>query len=535
MEDTERIIGHGTWYDKVAVEIIKKEHKLGRSLDLLRIESGVAASGIPHIGSFSEVTRNYAVSLALREQGYKTEFILFSDNKDGLRSVPAGMPKSLEKFIGFPVTDIPDPYRCHENYADHMISLLLEALDEAGVEYKLIKGSDAYTRGLLNEEIRLILENARRVGQIVKEETGQEKYLEALPYFPVCESCGRIYTTKAYKFLPDENKILYRCEGMEIKHKWLKGCGYEGEADYTKGEGKLAWKAGEFAARWRALGIRFEAYGKDIADSVRVNDRISREVLGYEPPMHVQYEMFLDKGGRKISKSKGNVFTPQVWFRYGSPQSMILLTLKRFIGTRSISVEDIPRYMDDLDELEDVYFGKKKIKEFKERAKLTGLYKYCWFMKPPKKPSIHVPYNLLVSLVRVAPENKKIQFVAEKLRKYGYLKSSPSEDLKKRIEYAMNWVRDFEETAEVKIELSEKEKRAILSLIDRLQLIGDPEIIQSSIFEIARANGIKPRRFFETLYMILLGTRFGPRLGPYLVDMGRANAIKILKRSIDFT
>ena len=115
------------------------------------------------------------------------------------------------------------------------------------------------------------------------------------------------------------------------------------------------------------------------------------------------------------------------------------------------------------------------------------------------------------------------------------LKSSPSEDLKKRIEYAMNWVRDFEETAEVKIELSEKEKRAILSLIDRLQLIGDPEVIQSSIFEIARANGIKPRRFFEILYIILLGTRFGPRLGPYLVDMGRANAIKILKRSIDFT
>ncbi|MCD6088910.1 lysine--tRNA ligase [Candidatus Bathyarchaeota archaeon] len=533
MKDAEKIIGHGTWYDKVAVEIIKRERKLGRSLDLLRVESGVAASGIPHIGSFSEVTRNYAVSLALREQGYKTEFILFSDNKDGLRSVPAGMPKSLEKFIGFPVTDIPDPFRCHESYADHMISLLLEALDEAGVEYKLIKGSDAYASGLLNEEIRMILENASRVGQIVKEETGQEKYLEVLPYFPVCESCGRIYTTKAYKFLPDENKVLYRCEGMEIKHRWLEGCGYEGEADYTKGEGKLAWKAGEFAARWKALGIRFEAYGKDIADSVRVNDRISREVLGYEPPMHVQYEMFLDKGGKKISKSKGNVFTPQVWFKYGSPQSMILLTLKRFVGTRSISVEDIPRYMDELDDLEDVYFGRKKVKDQKEKAKLTGLYKYCWFMKPPEKPSIHVPYNLLVSLVRVAPDGKEIQFVAEKLRRYGYLKNSPSEDLKKRIGYAMNWIRDFEETAEVKVELSEEEKKAILDLIDRLQSVEDSEVIQSSIFEIARANGIKPRRFFEVLYMILLGTRFGPRLGPYLVDMGRTNAIKILKRSID--
>jgi len=533
MRKTENIIGHGTWYDKTAVEIIERERKLGRDLSLLRVESGVAASGIPHIGSFSEVTRNYAIALALKEQGFETEFILFSDNKDGLRSVPAGLPSSLKKFIGFPVTDIPDPFRCHESYGDHMVSLLLDALDEAGVEYTLIKGSDAYAQGLLNKEIRLLLENAKRVGQIVKEETGQEKYLEVLPYFPVCESCGRIYTTKAYRFLPDENKVLYRCEGMEIKHKWLEGCGYEGEADYTKGEGKLAWKAGEFAARWRALDIRFEAYGKDIADSVRVNDRICREVLGHEPPMHVQYEMFLDKGGKKISKSKGNVFTPQLWFRYGSPQSMILLTLKRFVGTRSISIDDIPRYMDELDELEDVYFGKRKIKDPKEQAKLAGLYKYCWFMNPPEKPSIHVPYNLLVCLARVAPKGSEIQFITEKLWEYRYLRNTPTPDLERRVKYALNWVRDFEETTQTAIELNSKERNAIKQLIEKLQSTEDPNVIQSSIFEIARINGIKPKRFFQILYMILLGTSFGPRLGPYLIDMGRENAIKMLERILN--
>ena len=532
MRRQERIIGHGTWYDKTAVEIIERERRLGRDLSLIRVESGVAASGIPHIGSFSEVTRNYAVSLAVEEQGYKAEFILFSDNKDGLRSVPAGLPESLERYIGFPVTEIPDPFRCHESYGDHMVSLLLEALDEAGIEYTLIKGADAYAQGLLNEEIRLLLENARRVGQIVKEETGQEKYLEALPYFPVCGSCGRIYTTKAYRFLPDEDKVLYRCEGMEIKHKWLEGCGYEGEADYTRGEGKLSWKAGEFAARWRALKIRFEAYGKDIADSVRVNDRISREILGYEPPMHAQYEMFLDRGGRKISKSKGNVFTPQLWFRYGSPQSMILLTLKRFIGTRSISVDDIPRYMDELDELEDVYFGRKKLRDPKEEAKLKGLYEYCWFMNPPRRPRIHVPYNLLVSLVKVAPEGAELRFVAEKLREYRYLRNSLTPDLERRIRYALNWVKDFEEAAGITVEISGREKEAVAQLIERIRTIDDPEALQSSIFEIARDNGIKPRDFFRTLYLILLGVDSGPRLGPYLLDMGKENAIEKLERSV---
>ncbi|RLF92246.1 lysine--tRNA ligase, partial [Thermococci archaeon] len=100
MRKEEEIIGHGTWYDKIAAEIIERERKLGRSLDVINVESGVAASGIPHIGSFSEVTRNYAVSLAIKEQGYETRFILFSDNKDGLRSVPAGMPDSLKKYLG---------------------------------------------------------------------------------------------------------------------------------------------------------------------------------------------------------------------------------------------------------------------------------------------------------------------------------------------------------------------------------------------------------------------------------------------------
>ena len=528
----EEIIGHGTWYDKVALDIIERERRLGRPLDLIKVESGVAASGIPHIGSLSEVTRNYAVSLAIKEQKYNSEFIVFSDNKDGLRSVPAGLPKSLEKYIGFPVADVPDPFKCHESYGEHMVSLLLDALDKSGVNYNLLKGAEVYEKGLLNKEIRILLENTESIGEIVKEETGQEKYLEALPYFPICKSCGRIYTTKAYKFIPDESKVLYVCEGMEIKRRWLEGCGYEGETDYTKGEGKLSWKAGEFAARWHALGIRFEAYGKDIADSVRVNDRISREILGYEPPMHVQYEMYLDKGGKKISKSVGNVFTPQVWFRYGSPQSMVLLTLKRFVGTRNISVVDIPRYMDELDELEDIYFGRKKVPDQMEKAKLTGLFKYCWYMKMPSGPSVHVPYNLLVSLAKVAPKSSEASFIIEKLKEYGYLKETAQTDLEKRVQYALNWARDFKETSETIVELSPHEKTAIKQLIQKLQTTDDTGIIQAEIFEISRRNNLNTKEFFETLYTILFGTFSGPRLGPYLIDMGKDNAIKTLEKSL---
>ena len=531
---SEKTIGRGTWYDKMAAKIIERERKIGRSLGLVRTEMGLGASGFPHIGSLGDAVRSYAVTLALREQGDCSELVAYCDDKDGLRKVPAGLPSSLEKYLGFPVTSIPDPYGCHESYGRHMSSLLLDALDKCGIEYCYMSAKEAYDSGVLNEEIRTLLLNAKKVGEIVKEEVGQERYTEVLPYFAVCGSCGRLYTTKVSEFLPEEGKVLYACEGMEIKGRWIEGCGFKGEADVTKGEGKLTWK-GEFAARWKALDIRFEAFGKDIADSVRINDRICREILCHEPPAHAKYEMFLDKSGRKISKSTGNVFTPQVWFRYGSPQSLLLLMLKRFVGTRTLDASDIPSYMNELDCLEDVYFGRKSAKDSRELTKIRGLYEYVWSLKPPKKTTVHVPYNLLTFLAKMAPSGNELVFIAEKLQGYGYLSKDQmlDEDLRKRVGFASNWIKDFEEIKETTVSLTDEEKVAIAELIDVLKIEETADKLQNAIFNAAKKNGVQPGSFFKTLYAILLGASQGPKLGPYLLAMGKQNVIEALRRALD--
>jgi lysyl-tRNA synthetase class 1 len=528
-----RIIGRGTWYDKMAARVIERERKLGRNLGLIRTEMGLGASGFPHIGSLGDASRSFAMTLALREQGYRSELIAFCDDRDGLRRVPAGLPASLEKYLGFPVTDIPDPLHCHESYGRHMSSLLLDAMDRCDIEYRYMSAKEVYEKGLLKKEVSLLLENAQKVGEIVKEEVGQERYKEVLPYFAVCDNCGRLYTTKALKHLPKENKVLYSCEGMEIRGKWIIGCGHRGEESLEKGRGKLTWK-GDFAARWRALDIRFEAYGKDIADSVRINDRICREVLCYEPPMHAQYEMFLDKSGKKISKSTGNVFTPQVWFRYGSPQSLLLLMLKRFVGTRTLSVSDIPSYMNELDSLEDVYFGKRSVKDEDELTKMRGLYEYCWVLKPPKNPSVHPPYNLLTFLAKMAPQARRDEFIAEKLRDYGYLEKGQTvnDELRKRVEFAFNWIKDFEEIKETEVSLSTEERHAVEELVQMLKVEDEPERIQNAIFSVAKNHDLQLGAFFRILYMILIGVPQGPRLGPYLVAMGKQNVIKALQRTL---
>ncbi len=68
-----KIIGKGTWIDKIAHDLISREHKLDRNTNLIRVESGLGASGIPHIGSMGDAARAYGVTLALQNLGYKSE------------------------------------------------------------------------------------------------------------------------------------------------------------------------------------------------------------------------------------------------------------------------------------------------------------------------------------------------------------------------------------------------------------------------------------------------------------------------------
>ncbi|MDX1533199.1 MAG: lysine--tRNA ligase, partial [Nitrosopumilaceae archaeon] len=262
MADNE-IIGKGTWIDKLAHELLEREKSLGRSLDLIKVESGLGASGVPHIGSLGDAVRAYGVKLALENFGHKSELIAYSDDLDGLRKIPEGFPDSLNEHIAKPVSLIPDPFGCHDSYGMHMSSLLLEGLDNLEIKYKFQRAKDTYQQGLLKDQIHTILTNGEKIGTQIAEMVGQDKFQKYLPYFPVCAQCSRLYTAEATEYLPEEKKVKYNCHDVEIGGKIVKGCNHQGEADISKDLGKLAWKV-EFAARWQAFDVRFEAYGKDI-------------------------------------------------------------------------------------------------------------------------------------------------------------------------------------------------------------------------------------------------------------------------------
>ncbi|MEM4582051.1 MAG: lysine--tRNA ligase [Candidatus Korarchaeum sp.] len=523
------------WIDTIAKNVIEREKKLNRNLSILRVESGIGASGFPHIGSAGDSLRAYGVKLALESLGYRSELIAYSDDRDGLRKVPAGIPEDYSKYLGMPVSEIPDPFNCHSSYGEHMSSILIDALEKLGVEFTFVSGTEAYRSGLLDEQIGKLIGESRKVDSIVREEVGSSKPEGWIYYWPKCENCGRIYTTRVIKAIPEEGKLVYSCDQG---FKGVKGCGYVGEASYLRGEGKLSWK-GEFAARWSALGIVFEPHGKDIADSFRVNSRIAREVLGYEPPLTVRYEMFLDRTGRKISKSAGNVITPQMWMELSPPEALRMLMFKRYHGTRSISLQKSPLYVNELELNLRRYHGIERVSSERDRMTLRRLMEFTYLMEGVPSPPPY-RYTAVLNVVSMLPRDLAFEEVfsiaTDLISKYydlskDYLMRDPL--FRSYVNYAHNYARHFGSGSGNVSEIDERIIEAINSFIEEIESGMSADEIQNKAFDVIRRMNISPKDFFSAIYTVLLGQPQGPRLGPLVCRLGVQRFKEIWVRSIE--
>jgi lysyl-tRNA synthetase class 1 len=139
----------------------------------------------------------------------------------------------------------------------------------------------------------------------------------------------------------------------------------------------------------------------------------------------------------------------------------------------------------------------------------------------------------LVYLAKVAPKGREVTFMAEKLRRYGLSVDESSQDFLSRIQYARNWAEDFEEIKEARIDLTDVEKAAVRDLISLIRSEGDEQKIQNGIFTLARKHSLEAKDFFKALYLVLIGGPEGPRLGPYIVAMGRENVAEALSRTVN--
>ncbi len=115
--------------------ITRKGKKPG---DVVTFETGYGPSGAPHIGTFGEVVRTAMVRHAfdvLTNHAYKTRLLVVSDDYDGFRKVPEGLPESMNEDLGLPLCHVRDPSGEFSNFALRNNTALIEFVNTLGVDY----------------------------------------------------------------------------------------------------------------------------------------------------------------------------------------------------------------------------------------------------------------------------------------------------------------------------------------------------------------------------------------------------------------
>ena len=484
-------------------------------------ESGFGPSGLPHIGTFGEVVRTEFIINALKEFGFKTKLIAFSDDLDGLRKVPEGMPAWLNEHLGKPVSSIPDPYEETPSFSAYMNNKLKEMLGWMEIDYQFKSSKETYENGEFDEGIKILLKSYKKLEETIAPTLSKDTLRNWYPFFPVCEKCGKVLTTVVKDVNLDDFTVEYECKKS---HGLIHGCGHEGSQTALKGHGKMTWRV-DWPLRWHALGVDYELYGKDLIDSFVIGKKIMNRIFHIKEPESMFYEMFLDEDGTKISKSVGRGLTVEEWLKYGTIESLNLLMYRRPRKAKELSFKIIPTYVDDLVLMSRDYHNGSH-KEGHEFNFITNYH-------AEGKIFPHISYMLICNLMAALKSDDK-DMIKNYLTKQVDLteKDLSSSFFNELIDKAGRYYHDFVSTRKHEIIFSDEEISCLEQFIEFLNTNVSAEEIQTAVYEIARKSNIKPQSFFKTIYHALIGQDRGPRLSSFIIMIGQDKTIEIMRDSI---
>jgi lysyl-tRNA synthetase class 1 len=454
------------------------------------VVTGISTSGHIHVGNLREVLVGEAVANALRARGEEVRFVFHADTIDPLRKIAPGIPERFEEFIGHSLSRVPDPEGCHLSYAEHFLAPFEEALREMEMDIEVLRSHELYEDGVYTEVTREAIDHTEELREILQKVTGRKMPEHWSPYLPRSAETGKLTGHRILEHVPEANKVVFEDED-----------GFEEAADYSRGEGKLGWRV-ELAARWKALGVTFEPFGKDhttSGGSTETADRMAREVFHYPVPGRYEYEWIGIKGRGDMSSSRGIVLLPKDLLRIMPPDALRRIVLGRDPSRRSDLElgEGFPRFMDEY------------------RAE-TG------------EP--FVPFTHLVTVAQTVGED--VDGAAEILRRGGYEEAArDKEKLARDLAYALNWVEEWapesmrlrllsvDEARETARDLDDEQRAYLAAVAEKLSPEMSGDEVQDLLYSTAVERGIKPKKAFAAVYTVLLGKKSGPKAGPFVASL----------------
>lgn len=497
------------WPYEEARKLIARYEAGGFPADGVLFETGYGPSGLPHIGTFGEVVRTTMVRRAFEEMapGIKTRLIAFSDDMDGLRKVPDGLPNPelLRASLGKPLTRVPDPFGTHDSFGAHNNARLRAFLDSFGFDYEFLSATDCYSSGRFDATLLKILAHYDEVTNVILPTLGPERRATYAPFLPVDPATGQVLQ------VPLSGRDVAAGTVSYVHPQ----SGETVTVPVTGGHCKLQWKV-DWAMRWVALGVDYEMAGKDLIDSVTLSGRVAR-VLGAAPPAGFNYELFLDAQGQKISKSKGNGLTIEEWLVYGPPESLALYMYQNPRKAKRLHFDVIPRAIDDYADFLARY------PEQPIEQKLGNPLHHIHEGKPPET-ALPVSFSLLLNLASVAATDDPARLWAYVARHAPGASPESHPLLDRLVRHAAAYARDFVIPQLVRRAPDAREAAALADLDARLAALGpgqDAEAYQAEVYEAGKAHGFENLRdWFKALYETLIGSSQGPRMGSFIALYG---------------
>jgi len=181
------------WPFEEARRLLKRIEKSGK--DHVLFETGYGPSGLPHIGTFGEVSRTTMIRRAFEViSDIPTRLICFSDDLDGMRKVPSNVPnpERLEQYMQLPLTAVPDPFETYESFGHHNNAMLRRFLDTFGFEYEFISGKEYYESGAFDAVLMRAAERYDDVMAVMLKSLREERRETYSIFLPMHPESGRV-------------------------------------------------------------------------------------------------------------------------------------------------------------------------------------------------------------------------------------------------------------------------------------------------------------------------------------------------------
>ncbi len=506
------------WPFEEARRVLKRYEKAPPEKGHVLFETGYGPSGLPHIGTFGEVARTTMIRTAFEVlSDIPTRLVCFSDDLDGMRKVPGNVPNAemLHEHLQKPLTSVPDPFGTHESFGAHNNAMLRRFLDTFGFEYEFISATEFYRSGQFDEVLLRAAERYDDLMKIMLKSLRDERQQTYSIFLPIHPETGRVLYVPIKHVDAGEGTITFDDED-----------GREWTLPVTGGNVKLQWKP-DFGARWAALGVDFEMYGKDHSTNTPIYDGICR-ALGARAPEHFTYELFLDEHGQKISKSKGNGVSIDEWLTYASTESLSYFMYLKPKTAKRMHFDVIPKAVDEYHQQLRAYAGQD----------LTAqLNNPVWHIHGGKVPesTLIVPFAMLLNLASVSGAESDEQLWGF-IRRYASEASPESHpDLAAAVEYALRYYADFIKPTRSFRAPSEEERAALQELRDQLAAYDGPvddEALQSVVYAVGRDRFDPLRAWFTALYEVLLGASQGPRFGGFIALYGVDETVALIDKAL---